>query len=97
MLPDRDPEGVETSILHRMVNVAELRVLEIGSGDGRLSWRYAGATRQVVGIDLDPVRLATALENKPSSLTQVNIVQAQAETLPFRAECFDLAILAWSL
>jgi len=97
MLPERDPEGNETRNLHNLVHFANLRVLEIGCGDGRLTRRYAALTRQAAAIDPDPARLTTAVENNPSSLAGVNFVQAQAEALPFQAERFDLAILAWSL
>jgi ubiquinone/menaquinone biosynthesis C-methylase UbiE len=83
--------------LHNLVNFANLNVLEIGCGDGRLTRRYAALTRQVAAIDPDPVRLTTAVENWPTSLAHVNLIQAYAEALPFRSEKFDLALLAWSL
>lgn len=97
MIPERDPEENETRNLHSSVNFANLRVLEIGCGDGRLTRRYAGLTRHVAAIDPDPARLTAAIENGAPSLTRLNFVQAQAEALPFQAERFDLAILAWSL
>jgi len=80
-----------------LVNFAHLRVLEIGCGDGRLTRRYADLTRQVAAIDLDPARLAAAVDNSSPFSNPVNFVLAPAETLPFRAERFDAAILAWSL
>jgi ubiquinone/menaquinone biosynthesis C-methylase UbiE len=97
VIPERDPEGIETRHLHNAANFANLRVLEVGSGDGRLTRRYAGSTRQVAAIDSDPVRLHKTTENGLVSFTQVRFIQAQAETLPFQSETFDLAILAWSL
>jgi len=97
LIPDRDPEGIETRHLHNLVNFANLRVLEVGCGDGRLTRRYAALTGQIAAIDPDPVRLTTAVENGTAALTQVTFVQAHAEALPFHSERFDLAILAWSL
>ena len=97
MIPERDPEGNETKNLHTLVNFTNLRVLEVGCGDGRLTRRYATSTRQVAAIDPDRTRLKTAVENNPASLTQVNFVQAHAEALPFQSNRFDLGILAWSL
>jgi len=97
VIPERDPEGNETRHLHNLVEFANPSVLEIGCGDGRLTRRYAAFARQIAAIDPDPVRLTTAVENHPASLTHVNFVQAYAEALPFPSEKFDLALLAWSL
>jgi ubiquinone/menaquinone biosynthesis C-methylase UbiE len=97
VIPERDPEGNETRHLHNLVKFANLSVLEVGCGDGRLTQRYAAFPRQIAAIDPDPVRLTTAVESSPASLTHVNYVQAHAEALPFQSDIFDLAILAWSL
>ena len=36
-----DPEGNETATLFDLVDLDGAEVLEIGCGDGRLTWRYA--------------------------------------------------------
>ena len=36
-----DPEGAELAALGKLVDFAGLHVLEVGCGDGRLTWRYA--------------------------------------------------------
>jgi cyclopropane fatty-acyl-phospholipid synthase-like methyltransferase len=36
-----DPEGNETDALFALVELEGQEVLEIGCGDGRLTWRYA--------------------------------------------------------
>jgi ubiquinone/menaquinone biosynthesis C-methylase UbiE len=102
MIPDRDPEQNEIRALHRLVNFDDQRVIEIGCGNGRLTWRYARTARQVVAIDTDLASLQAGDEAKfadgnRSAFTQLTFMQAQAEALPFSAERFDLAILAWSL
>lgn len=94
----RDPEAVETAYLHGMTNLNDAHVLEIGCGDGRLTWRYAGRTRQVVGVDSNGEHLAVARRSCPLALgPRVAFVQATALALPFRADLFDGAVLAWSL
>lgn len=94
----RDPEAVETAYLHDMINVNDAHVLEIGCGDGRLTWRYAGTTRHVIGIDSNSEYLAVGRRSCPPALgARVAFVQATAVALPFRAELFDRAVLAWSL
>jgi ubiquinone/menaquinone biosynthesis C-methylase UbiE len=94
----RDPEAVETTYLHSMTTMNDARVLEIGCGDGRLTWRYAGSAGHVIGVDSNSQHLAVARRSCPRALgARVAFVQATALALPFRAELFDGAILAWSL
>ena len=96
--PNKDPEGIETFHFHQLAEVRDARVLEIGSGDGRLTWRYAAAASQVAAIDLDPSRLALALQNRPDRYTRtVSFLLATSEALPFRNDSFEMVVLAWSL
>jgi ubiquinone/menaquinone biosynthesis C-methylase UbiE len=98
MTVQRDPEEREINHLHAFADFAGARVLEIGCGEGRLTWRYAGAAAQVVGVDPDPVRLDVASREIPPGLrSTVTFALAKAEALPFPRETFDLAVLAWSL
>lgn len=94
----KDPEGNETRNLQKMADFAGKRVLEIGCGEGRLTWRYASASLSTVGIDPDRDALRVASIDRPSDLTaKVRFVNSQAEHIPFHKETFDIAVLAWSL
>jgi ubiquinone/menaquinone biosynthesis C-methylase UbiE len=73
-------------------------VLEIGAGEGRLTWRYADAAEHTVGIDLDAERLHFAPRECPPDLRpRVAWGLADAGRLPFPGETFDIVVLAWSL
>ena len=94
----KDPEQNEPKHLNELVDFAEKRVLEIGAGEGRLTWRYASASSLTVGIDPDKNALRVASIDRPSNLTdKVHFANAHAEYTPFSKETFDIAILAWSL
>jgi len=94
----KDPEQNETRHLQKFVDVAGKRVLEIGCGEGRLTWRYASAASLIVGLDPDKDALRVAVIDRPSDLTdKVRFINTQAEYIPFHKETFDIAILAWSL
>lgn len=95
-----DPEGNETRTLHELLELEGQRVLEIGCGTGRLTWRYADKAAYVIGIDPIAEDIATAKENRPGRLRdRVEFLEATIEDyeLPPGAPKFDVAIFAWSL
>ena len=94
----KDPEQNETKHIRKIADFTGKRVLEIGCGEGRLTWRYASASLSTIGLDpkKDALRIATI--DRPSDLAnKVHFANAQAEHIPFSKETFDIAILAWSL
>jgi len=94
----KDPEQNETKHLHRFAGITGNRVLEIGCGEGRLTWRYASASFSTIGLDPDKNALRAAAIDCPSDLYEkVHFANAEAEHIPFNKETFDIAILAWSL
>jgi ubiquinone/menaquinone biosynthesis C-methylase UbiE len=98
MTVEKDPERAERRHLDPGAEFAGRRVLEIGCGDGRLTWQYARHPRRVIGIDTDPAGLRYATIDRPSDLEgKVAFVRASAHDLPFPHETFDRALLAWSL
>jgi ubiquinone/menaquinone biosynthesis C-methylase UbiE len=97
MTLQKDPEGNEIRHLNQPALFTGQRVLEIGSGDGRLTWRYAHSAGRVIGIDPDAAALKLAAADCPADLSEtVSLVQASSLDLPFSHEMFDRAILAWS-
>lgn len=96
----KDPEGNEISALHEMVDLTDLAVLEVGCGDGRLTWLYAEKTAHVTAIDPIAEDIEKALANVPSLLKgRINFVESPIEdfTLSSGDRRFDIAIFSWSL
>jgi ubiquinone/menaquinone biosynthesis C-methylase UbiE len=98
MTLQKDPEGFEKKILQKYAEFVNKRVLEVGCGEGRLTWKYAGASSLTVGFDPDHDALRIARADSPHDLREhVHFAQASANHIPFSKETFDIAILAWSL
>lgn len=93
-----DPEGHESACLAGVPELTGARVLEIGAGDGRLTWQYAARARSVVGVDPDHEALSYLMEDRPHGLwDRIAGTVSESEHLPFASERFDAAVLAWSL
>lgn len=97
MTLQKDAERNETKYLHKLADFEGKRVLEVGCGEGRLTWQYAKETLTTIGIDPDQDALRVATVDRPADLrSKVCFSLAKAEQLPFSKETFDLAIFAWS-
>jgi ubiquinone/menaquinone biosynthesis C-methylase UbiE len=98
MTLQRDPERNESKYLHTFTDFKNKRVIEIGCGEGRMTWQYAKATQTTIGVDPDKDALRVAKVDRPSELEhKVLFAGAASEYLPFSKETFDIALLAWSL
>ncbi len=93
-----DPEGNEARVLHELVDFRDADVLEVGCGDGRMTWRYASLARSVLALDPNAERIAQAMAATPPALQPAVTFQVADITqagLPEQA--FDVVILSWSL
>jgi len=95
-----DPENNEPRALFDLVDFNGQRVLEIGCGDGRLTWRYADRAAHVTAIDPFEGSITRAKENMPDNLkTRVEFRHISFDDFAAanKASTFDIAILSWSL
>lgn len=94
----RDPEQIEIRMLREFADLEGKHILEIGSGDGRLTWRYAQFADHVTALEPNPETVTQARKLLPKDLeAKVDLTCSQAEQLPFAKQTFDGAIFAWSL
>lgn len=93
-----DPYGAELGALAELVDFSGQRVLEIGCGDGRLTWRYAASAEEVLGIDPDREAIAAARALTPPALRErVRFDVASPVERDVPRGHFDLAFFSWSL
>ena len=95
-----DPEQNEIGALLDLVDLEGRRVLEIGSGDCRLTWRYADRAAHVTAVEPFAPASARAKDNLTPELAR-RVVLRRAAFGEFAAEAaassFDVAIFSWSL
>lgn len=93
----QDPEGNEARFLREYAGkLAGKRVLEIGCGEGRLSWQLAESADYLVAIDPDSEDIAAARGAIPPELAgkiEFQATSLEAFTSPY---LFDTAVLSWS-
>jgi 2-polyprenyl-3-methyl-5-hydroxy-6-metoxy-1,4-benzoquinol methylase len=93
-----DPEGVETRVLHDLVDFRGKDVLEIGCGDGRMTWRYADDAASVLAFDPDEPSIAAAREETPERLkAKVAFRVAGMMDIDLADAAYDVGLLSWSI
>ncbi len=92
-----DVAKIEQHYLLDMLDVTDSDILEIGCGEGRLTWQYADLAHSVIAIDVEFDRLKEGLAVRPENLeSTVAMLAGSAIVLPFANQSFDHVILAWS-
>lgn len=95
-----DPENSEPQALFEFADFRDKHVLEIGCGDGRLTWRYADNATHVTAIEPSAEQVAAARENIPNNLQ--GRVEFHAATLEdfaaaSKSSNYDIVILSYAL
>lgn len=95
-----DPEGTEIGVIHELVDFSGKAVLEVGCGDGRMTWRYAEQAASVLALDTNQEKIEQAIKNTPESVrAKVRFLMADINDveLELPIETFEVAILSHSL
>jgi cyclopropane fatty-acyl-phospholipid synthase-like methyltransferase len=92
-----DPDRVELEAVDRLVDLDDKRVLEVGCGNGRLTYRYAHRTTYVLGVDPDAAAIADARAARPRELERHVQFRVSKHVVPPRRRRFDVALFSWSL
>ena len=95
-----DPENNEPRSLFDMADFSCQRVLEIGCGDGRLTWQYADRAAQVTAIDPFEESIVRAKENTPDDIksrVEFRCIAFEDFVAASESSTFDIVILSWSL
>lgn len=98
MVLRQDPERMELNLVEKHAPFKGKEVLEIGCGNGRLTFQYAASASKVIAIDPSPRAIAEARKMTPSKLRSRIVFKAErGEDLRFPDESSDVVFFSWSL
>ena len=93
-----DPEEAETRAIHHLIDFGGTDVLQIGCGDGRMTWLFAHETASVLAIDPEEAKIAIANERTPDALRSlVSFQVADLCVVDLPEAAYDVAVFSWSL
>lgn len=93
-----DAEGAHLAALLRTADFRGRRVLEVGSGEGRLTWGFAPLAASVLAFDPDEEVVARARASCPADLRErVRFEVAEAAAIDVPPSSVDLVFFSWSL
>jgi 2-polyprenyl-3-methyl-5-hydroxy-6-metoxy-1,4-benzoquinol methylase len=91
-------EGVELRLIERFVSLRRKRVLEVGCGDGRLTFQVAPIAASVLAIDPDRPSIDEAVwQQRRRGIANIDFQLGSIERLSARGAPFDVALFSWSL
>ncbi len=88
---------MELHLIERFVSLAGREIIEIGCGDGRLTFQYAPRARRVVALDANATEIQRAcVEADRIGAHNIRFLARPAQgRLP--GAPFDVALFTWSL
>jgi ubiquinone/menaquinone biosynthesis C-methylase UbiE len=93
-----DPDGVELATIRELVDLEGLRLVEIGCGDGRLTFGCAEQAASVFAFDSDEEVVHEARASTPRALRdRIRFEVSDAPEIALPPAEFDLALFSWSL
>ena len=93
-----DPEGVETRVIHELIDFVGKDVLEIGCGDGRMTWRFADVAASVLAFDSDESAITMAREETRDALKfKLSFHVADTTNIKLAQGDYDVAVFSWSI
>jgi ubiquinone/menaquinone biosynthesis C-methylase UbiE len=93
-----DPEGAHLAAVLRAADFRGRRVLEVGCGEGRLTWGFAPLAASVLAFDPSEEAIAQARAECADELrAKVRFEVARAEEIEVPPQSVDLLFFSWSL
>jgi ubiquinone/menaquinone biosynthesis C-methylase UbiE len=93
-----DPDGVEIMTIEQLVDLEGLRIVEIGAGEGRLTFEVGRSAASMFAFDSDEDAIRKARAETPKAFRRrLRFELADAAKMELPKGEFDLALFSWSL
>jgi ubiquinone/menaquinone biosynthesis C-methylase UbiE len=93
-----DPDGVELATIRGLVDLRGKRIVEIGCGEGRITFACAEEATSILAFDADEESIRRARDATPRALaSRIRFEVADAADRELPESEFDLALFSWSL
>lgn len=97
-MPLAEPSRLELQALRALADFSGKRVLEIGAGDGRLTWPFAGEAARWVASDPDDSEIGEAVKAaRLPPFPRALLHRGDGRQLSFPAAAFDIVFFSYSL
>ncbi|MGB9115327.1 class I SAM-dependent methyltransferase, partial [Bradyrhizobium sp.] len=89
----RITDALERQLLAGLLGrVAGKKLLDVGCGDGAMAFELARQGATVTALDADPSMIAAARLRAENEATRIQLVEGDAERLPFDDATFDVVV-----
>lgn len=89
----RITDALERQLLARLLGKVDgKKLLDVGCGDGAMAIELAQQGATVTALDADPSMIAAARLRAENETTRVQLVEGDAESLPFDDATFDVVV-----
>jgi len=83
------------AVLSMLGDVTDKKILDVGAGTGRVSIELTKKGADVTALDVSE-KMLDSLKSKVKSLkSKIQVIQGDAESLPFEDNSFDIAVAAF--
>lgn len=97
MIASEDADGNLFMALSCMLPPPPIKILDMGTGTGRIPHMLAGEGAQVTALDLNTAMLSENLNQRRRSSNSWDLIRADMRLLPLPQASFDFSIAAWSI
>ncbi|MHA2104493.1 MAG: class I SAM-dependent methyltransferase [Candidatus Hodarchaeales archaeon] len=93
-----EPKGIELQIVNKYVDFKDKNILEVGCGNGRLTYQFADIAKKIVAIDPNAEKINQAKKDLSETFGEkLEFHIKSAEDLSFINDTFDIALFSYSL